>query len=101
MIVKVYFDGTGSIKNKFMGLASIAGPVAAWEIFESGWSTVLKKYQVPATIFVATGAIGTGKLIWHDRVFDAFRFATARRARLAKAPFLKKAPVQRSCPCRF
>src|SRR5215468_6232741 len=43
---------------------------------------ILKKYQLPATIFIATGAIGTGDLIWHDRVFDAFRFASAKRARL-------------------
>jgi peptidoglycan/xylan/chitin deacetylase (PgdA/CDA1 family) len=42
---------------------------------------ILKKYRFPATIFVATGAIGTGSLIWHDRVFDAFRFATVSRAR--------------------
>src|SRR5262249_50143640 len=43
---------------------------------------ILKKYNLPATIFVATGAIGTGQLIWHDRVFDAFRYATVMRARL-------------------
>jgi peptidoglycan/xylan/chitin deacetylase (PgdA/CDA1 family) len=43
---------------------------------------ILKKYKFPATIFVATGAIGTGDLIWHDRIFDAFRFATVDRARL-------------------
>jgi peptidoglycan/xylan/chitin deacetylase (PgdA/CDA1 family) len=43
---------------------------------------ILKKYQLPATIFVATGAIDTGNLIWHDRAFDAFRFATVSRARL-------------------
>ena len=43
---------------------------------------ILKKYQLPATIFLATGAIETGNLIWHDRVFDAFRFATASRVRL-------------------
>lgn len=46
---------------------------------------ILKKYKFPATIFVATGAIGTSDLIWHDRVFDAFRFATVDRARLADA----------------
>jgi peptidoglycan/xylan/chitin deacetylase (PgdA/CDA1 family) len=46
---------------------------------------ILKKYQFPATIFVATGAIGNGDLIWHDRVFDAFRFATVSRARLRDA----------------
>jgi peptidoglycan/xylan/chitin deacetylase (PgdA/CDA1 family) len=43
---------------------------------------ILKKYRFPATVFVATGAIGTGDLIWHDRAFDAFRFATVSRARL-------------------
>ena len=43
---------------------------------------ILKKYQFPAMIFVATGAIGTGHPIWHDRIFDAFRFATVSRARL-------------------
>jgi peptidoglycan/xylan/chitin deacetylase (PgdA/CDA1 family) len=44
---------------------------------------ILQKYRLPATIFVATGAIGNGTLIWHDRVFDAFRFATVDRARMA------------------
>lgn len=43
---------------------------------------ILKKYQLPATIFLATGSIGSGNLIWHDRAFDAFRFATVSRARL-------------------
>jgi peptidoglycan/xylan/chitin deacetylase (PgdA/CDA1 family) len=43
---------------------------------------ILQKYKLPATIFLATDAIGTGKLIWHDRVFDAFQFATVDRARV-------------------
>jgi peptidoglycan/xylan/chitin deacetylase (PgdA/CDA1 family) len=43
---------------------------------------ILKKYQLPATIFVATGVIGTDQALWHDRVFDSFRFTTRRRARL-------------------
>jgi peptidoglycan/xylan/chitin deacetylase (PgdA/CDA1 family) len=43
---------------------------------------ILKKYRFPATIFVATGAIGNSDTIWHDRVFDAFQFATVGRARL-------------------
>jgi peptidoglycan/xylan/chitin deacetylase (PgdA/CDA1 family) len=43
---------------------------------------ILKKYNLPATIFLATGAIGTHEPIWHDRVFDAFRFATVNRAQL-------------------
>ena len=34
---------------------------------------ILKKLSIPATIFLSTGAIGTGKRLWHDRVFSAFR----------------------------
>jgi peptidoglycan/xylan/chitin deacetylase (PgdA/CDA1 family) len=34
---------------------------------------VLKRLGIPATIFLATGAIGTGKVLWHDKVFSAFR----------------------------
>jgi peptidoglycan/xylan/chitin deacetylase (PgdA/CDA1 family) len=34
---------------------------------------ILKKFSIPATIFLATDAIGTGKALWHDRVFSAFR----------------------------
>lgn len=46
---------------------------------------ILKKYQLPATIFVATGVIETGETLWHDRIFDAFRFATVKRTRLNTA----------------
>lgn len=34
---------------------------------------ILRRLSIPATIFLATGAIGTGKPLWHDLVFDAFR----------------------------
>jgi len=34
---------------------------------------VLSRLSLPATIFLATGAIGSGKLLWHDRVFAGFR----------------------------
>ena len=34
---------------------------------------VLKNLRLPATIFLATDAIGTGRVLWHDRVFSAFR----------------------------
>lgn len=34
---------------------------------------ILKRLSLPATIFLATGAIGTGVTLWHDRVFSAFR----------------------------
>jgi len=46
---------------------------------------ILKKYGLPATVFVATGAIGTGEILWHDRIFDAFRFASAPRMNLQSA----------------
>jgi peptidoglycan/xylan/chitin deacetylase (PgdA/CDA1 family) len=34
---------------------------------------VLRELSLPATIFIATEAIGSGKLLWHDRVFAGFR----------------------------
>lgn len=43
---------------------------------------ILKRHGLPATIFLVTGVIGTGEVIWHDRIFDSFRFATRKRARL-------------------
>ena len=35
---------------------------------------ILKKYGLSATIFVATGSIDTGEPLWHDRIFDSFRY---------------------------
>lgn len=34
---------------------------------------VLKELSLPATIFLATDAIGSGRVLWHDKVFSAFR----------------------------
>ena len=34
---------------------------------------ILQRFSIPATIFLATGVIGSGKALWHDRVFAAFR----------------------------
>ena len=34
---------------------------------------ILKRLAIPATIFLATDAIGSGKMLWHDKVFIAFR----------------------------
>ena len=38
---------------------------------------VLKQLNLPATIFLATGCIGSKTLLWHDYVFDAFRRTNA------------------------
>ena len=37
---------------------------------------ILKRLGISATIFLATGVIGTGRVLWHDRVFSAFRQTT-------------------------
>ena len=34
---------------------------------------ILKDLSIPATIFLATDAIGSQRMLWHDRVFSAFR----------------------------
>jgi peptidoglycan/xylan/chitin deacetylase (PgdA/CDA1 family) len=34
---------------------------------------ILKRYSIPATIFLATDVIGTELRLWHDEVFAAFR----------------------------
>lgn len=34
---------------------------------------IVKALSVPMTIFLATDVIGTGRTLWHDRVFSAFR----------------------------
>jgi hypothetical protein len=37
---------------------------------------ILKRLSLPATIFLASDAIGSDKCLWHDRVFSAFRRTT-------------------------
>jgi peptidoglycan/xylan/chitin deacetylase (PgdA/CDA1 family) len=34
---------------------------------------ILKSYSIPATIFLTTNAIDSERVLWHDRVFSAFR----------------------------
>jgi peptidoglycan/xylan/chitin deacetylase (PgdA/CDA1 family) len=38
---------------------------------------VLRRFGIPATVFLATDVVGTGRILWHDRVFAAFRETTA------------------------
>jgi peptidoglycan/xylan/chitin deacetylase (PgdA/CDA1 family) len=44
---------------------------------------ILKEYGLPATIFVATGTVGNQDVLWHDRVFDSFRYTARTSARLS------------------
>ena len=39
---------------------------------------ILRRYEVPATIFLTVGAIETGQVAWYDRVFVAFQVTSAR-----------------------
>ena len=34
---------------------------------------ILKKFRIPATIFLTTGSIGGGQILWFDRVLRAFK----------------------------
>ncbi len=38
---------------------------------------ILRELGLPATIFLVTGAVDANRLIWHDRIFDAFHRTTA------------------------
>jgi peptidoglycan/xylan/chitin deacetylase (PgdA/CDA1 family) len=38
---------------------------------------ILHRLGLPATIFLATGAIGSGRMLWHDRVLAALRDSPA------------------------
>lgn len=40
---------------------------------------VLKKYQLPATVFVAVGFTGSNRLMWNDRLAWAIRNATQKK----------------------
>jgi len=53
---------------------------------------ILREFGLPATVFLATGAIETGSLLWHDRVFDAFERAGDRALTVSGMP-LAMAPV--------
>jgi peptidoglycan/xylan/chitin deacetylase (PgdA/CDA1 family) len=37
---------------------------------------ILKKYKIPATIFLATGVINSNQILWHDHVIEVFREST-------------------------
>ena len=54
-------------------------PGAVAVTFDDGYADVethalpiLRRYGIPATVFLATGCIGTGRVPWHDEVLLAF-----------------------------
>jgi peptidoglycan/xylan/chitin deacetylase (PgdA/CDA1 family) len=70
---------TGSVPARAVAITFDDGYVDNYEYA----FPILKKYGLTATIFVATGVTGTANLLWHDRVFDSFRFTSKERARLS------------------
>ena len=40
---------------------------------------ILKNLELPATIFLTTGAIESGNWLWHDHVFEAFHYTQAQK----------------------
>ena len=54
---------------------------------------ILKSFNLPATIFLATGALEGGEVLWHDRVFSAFR-----NTQVEMLPKFGEIPA--SLPCR-
>ena len=57
---------------------------------------ILKKYGLTATIFVATSAIDNAEVLWHDRIFDAFRFARRKRVQTGRKDVKELALEQQS-----
>ena len=45
---------------------------------------LLRKHALPATLFVTTGSVGNSRVLWHDRVFDAFRYTKAQHCQFKR-----------------
>lgn len=53
-------------------------------------SPILQSLNLPATIFLATDFIGTGKILWYDRVLQAFKDCQLKEFSLLEAGFRDK-----------
>jgi len=51
---------------------------------------ILKSLNLPATIFLATDFIGTGKILWYDRVLQAFKDCKLREFNIPEAGLYHK-----------
>lgn len=56
---------------------------------------ILKRYGLPATVFLATGCIGTGELLWFDKVLYSFRQTRKRRLRMLNREWVLTHPEAR------
>lgn len=59
---------------------------------------VLKRYRIPATLFLAVGSIDTGKALWFDRVLRAFEGTNRTRLELpwGEAPLSFRTRAERA-----
>ena len=90
MKIKTFSDQINYISSKFniLSLEDIVKGMKKKDIpdnsivitFDDGYKDnylnafpILKELSIPATIFLATEAIGTQNILWHDRVFAAFK----------------------------
>ena len=55
---------------------------------------VLKRLSIPATIFLATDAIGSSRMLWHDRIFRAFRGTSAPILQSLDSNHLRSYPLR-------
>jgi len=56
---------------------------------------ILKQFGLPATIFLATGAIDSNTPLWHDRVFDAFRRTNTESVSFAEEEYPLRTPSEK------
>ncbi len=57
---------------------------------------ILRKHGIPATIFLTTSALDNQQKLWHDHVFDSFRFATKRDPSLTLEDVIRRAKGMRA-----